>query len=166
MSKITSGFSITTLLLIFSFYTYNYCHKTKKGNTKETIAAIMNYQMPQVINRCKKEHNYTDQDMIILEQELKKYLALSAVKTKEDLGTGMFSHDVDNLWHAFILFTPEYAEFCNNYIGHFIHHAPEINEHRSPEQQEEARKDFQAFVKNYEETFGEEVHAIWFLDMC
>ncbi len=122
--------------------------------------------MPQVINRCKKEHNYTDQDMIILEQELKKYLALSAVKTKEDLGTGMFSHDVDNLWHAFILFTPEYAEFCNNYIGHFIHHAPEINEHRSPEQQEEARKDFQAFVKNYEETFGEEVHAIWFLDMC
>lgn len=126
----------------------------------------MNYSMPQVIARCKKDHDYSDDDMIILEQELKRYLALAAVTTKEGLGTGMYSHDVDNLWHSFILFTNEYADFCDKHIGHFIHHVPETETVRSLEKQEETRKDFQAFVKNYEKTFDQEIHPIWFLDMC
>lgn len=28
-------------------------------------------------------------------------------------------------WHTFILFTREYAEFCDRVAGHFIHHVPE-----------------------------------------
>lgn len=35
------------------------------------------------------------------------------------------SKAVDHGWHAFILHTREYAEFCDRVAGHFIHHAPE-----------------------------------------
>ena len=35
------------------------------------------------------------------------------------------SKAVDHGWHAFILHTREYADFCARVAGHFIHHAPE-----------------------------------------
>ena len=35
------------------------------------------------------------------------------------------SKAVDHGWHAFILHTREYADFCGRIAGHFIHHAPE-----------------------------------------
>ena len=122
--------------------------------------------MTDVVKRCQKDFGYTDEDMAILEPELKKYLALSLVTSKEDLGTGMYSSDVDNLWHSFILFTREYADFCHNYIGFFVHHVPEIDTNNSSlEKRQESAKDFKAFMENYEKTFQEEIHPIWFLDM-
>lgn len=35
------------------------------------------------------------------------------------------SKEVDHGWHAFILHTREYADFCARVAGHFVHHAPE-----------------------------------------
>ncbi|RBQ11663.1 hypothetical protein DP939_44795 [Spongiactinospora rosea] len=34
------------------------------------------------------------------------------------------SPEVDKGWHAFLLFTREYGEFCQRYAGRFIHHHP------------------------------------------
>jgi hypothetical protein len=34
---------------------------------------------------------------------------------------------VDEAWHQFILFTREYAEYCNSVAGRFIHHEPHID---------------------------------------
>ena len=79
MNKIIFGILITIPLITVSFYAYN--SKPKKENA-DIINAIMNYKMPHVIARCQKDHNYSDEDMVILEQELKKYLALSAIKAK------------------------------------------------------------------------------------
>jgi hypothetical protein len=31
---------------------------------------------------------------------------------------------VDIGWHTFILYTTEYAEFCQRVVGHFVHHLP------------------------------------------
>ena len=164
MNKILLYFLITAPLLTLSLHTYNY-YKKPKHSSEHIIKAIMNYEMPHVIARCQKDYNYSNEDMLILEKELKRYLALSTIKPND--GTGMFSGDVDNLWHSFILFTHEYADFCHKHIGFFVHHIPELDrENKTLKQREEARKDFQAFIKNYEEAFGEEIHPIWFLDMC
>ena len=35
------------------------------------------------------------------------------------------SPDVDKGWHAFILHTADYAEFCDRVAGRFIHHLPD-----------------------------------------
>jgi hypothetical protein len=31
---------------------------------------------------------------------------------------------IDWMWHAFVLFTVDYADFCERYFGFFIHHIP------------------------------------------
>ena len=36
----------------------------------------------------------------------------------------MPSRVVDQVWHAHILFTQEYTEFCNRIIGTYVHHQP------------------------------------------
>jgi len=34
------------------------------------------------------------------------------------------SRDVDPAWHAFMLHSQEYAEWCEEHFGRFLHHAP------------------------------------------
>jgi hypothetical protein len=135
-------------------------------NKKKIIMSIMQYPMADIIKRCQKDFKYNDEDMLILEQELKRYLILCALKKYRDPSVNMYSRDVDNLWHSFLLFTKEYARFCDKNVGHFIHHTPETNKILSAQQFQEAQKEFCNFVKKYEETFKDEIHPIWFLDRC
>lgn len=154
--------TVISLLALVFFYNQGFIQSVDQ---KTSIHNIMAYSMSEIVKRCQKDHNYSDQDMIILEKELKRFLALELIKDTPNLGTGMYSTDVDNLWHTFLLFTKEYAEFCQKHFNHFIHHVPEIEKVSTSEQIEEVHKDFKAFVKNYEELFGEEIHPIWFVDM-
>src|SRR5690606_8363435 len=94
----------------------------------EITSGIMNFSMPHIIKRCQKDFNYTDEDMVILEHELKRYFILCALKKDTETMVNMYSVDVDNLWHSFILFTKEYDHFCNSCVGYFIHHMPKIND--------------------------------------
>lgn len=32
---------------------------------------------------------------------------------------------VDEMWHSFVLCTPDYSEFCTSHFGAYIHHVPE-----------------------------------------
>ncbi|CAH0442450.1 glycine-rich domain-containing protein [Ralstonia pseudosolanacearum] len=36
----------------------------------------------------------------------------------------MPSRVADDLWHAFILYTREYRDFCRRAFGKFLHHLP------------------------------------------
>ena len=46
------------------------------------------------------------------------------------------------MWHIFLLDTRAYRNFCINYLGHFIHHEPNIPErHQDPSRESvDARK--------------------------
>lgn len=134
-------------------------------SNEEITAAIMNYPIPNMIARCKKDFQYTDEDMLILERELKRYFVLCALKENKDRSIGMYSSDVDNLWHSFILFTKEYAHFGRESVGYFLHHVPKIE--GQPElSREKKREELRYFIEQYEKTFGEPPHGIWFLDAC
>jgi hypothetical protein len=43
------------------------------------------------------------------------------------------SKAVDEGWHAFVLHTREYADFCRQVAGHFIHHAPDDPDGERPD---------------------------------
>jgi hypothetical protein len=157
---------ITSLVAIVVCFLYIQS-QAKTISKEDAIQAIMEYPMTDIIKRCQKDYNYSDEDMVILEKELKRFFILSAVKTPHAGGTGMYNSDVDNLWHTFILFTKDYADFCQKHMKHFIHHIPETEEtKRDPDYSIETQKDFQAFINNYQEIFNEEIHPIWLLDMC
>ncbi|MEU4410789.1 hypothetical protein AB0F88_40315 [Streptosporangium sp. NPDC023963] len=58
---------------------------------------------------------------VIMEQAL-AFLATCAANPGAGLGP---SEQVDVGWHTFILYTREYAEFCQETAGRFIHHVPD-----------------------------------------
>jgi hypothetical protein len=60
----------------------------------------------------------------IMEQTL-GFLQLCAISNH---GGHSPSDMVDIGWHAFILYTSEYAEFCQRVAGRFIHHSPSDEE--------------------------------------
>ena len=138
--------------------------QTNVKSQSDTINQVMAYQMPNIIKRCQKDFGYSDADMVILEKELKRFLIMCIVLDSDYLG--MYSKDVDNLWHSFILFTKEYAEFGETYAGKFLHHAPEINDNRTPDEFAKSREGFRGFIKDYQRIFNEEAHNIWFLDIA
>lgn len=164
ITKITTISCLSVGLISLCWLYSSYAFK-KQLNKKQLIENIMNYPLTPMVERCKKEHGYTDEDMIILEKELKRYFILTELGKS---GFSMFSRDVDNLWHAFIVFTKQYAHFCTSCTNRFIHHVPETEEFasRSLEKRQKSRINFHEFVKLYEETFQEEIHPIWLLDMC
>lgn len=127
------------------------------------LERAMQFPLGDIVARCKKDHNYTDEDMVLLEKEVRRFLYLCVI-SKDSLG--MYSKHVDNLWHTFILFTREYHAFSDLVNGSYIHHNP-VRDHERPATQEQkvnACSDYAQFIKTYEATFGEEIHPIWLLD--
>ena len=131
-------------------------------NSKDTniCTKVLDYPMDYAIKKCQTTFRYTDEEMEILSKELRRYFILGN-KCK---GLGMYSTDVDNLWHMFILFTKESAKFGNDVFGHFFHHAPEDNSNLSDDEKRQAHKKFVDFITVYEETFQEPIHSIWLLN--
>lgn len=84
--------------------------------------------------------------------EFKRYLALVGLGYR---GLGMLSPEVDEVWHALILFTREYADLCERAFGTFIHHVPRTSRTELPASSGEA------FLSAYAEVFGE-APADWY----
>jgi len=55
-------------------------------------------------------------------EELKKFLAIKVIESPKHMG--MFGAMVVASWHAFILDTIKYEQFCNEVYGKTIHHVP------------------------------------------
>lgn len=111
---------------VYSFFNKDFSIKNdtvgKKAITRDMHEKIMNYPIPQVIARYKKDYNVSDELAKVHERELKRYFILCGTYPEELLM--MFSPEVDNLWHTFILYTKDYKKFCKEVFGYFMHHCP------------------------------------------
>ena len=73
---------------------------------------------------------------------------------------------IDEMWHAFILYTQIYADFCDTYFGRFIHHPPPIS--KFTRKVEELGKEtcneilVDELITAVYERLGEEVALRWF----
>jgi len=84
------------------------------------IATAMVYPMEKIVKRYMKENDICADVAAKHEKELKRFLAICAIY-HDPIG---MRASVDELWHSFITFTEEYALFCEQVAGHFIHHVP------------------------------------------
>lgn len=76
----------------------------------------------RLVRRIATDHpEHTDRAGQIMDQAL-AYLAACAACPGKPLSP---SKAVDIGWHTFILYTREYAEFCDRLAGRFIHHCPD-----------------------------------------
>ncbi len=71
-------------------------------------------------------------------------------------------HEIDDMWHTFLLFTQDYAEFSMNYFGYFLHHSPntEGGDHESEAYKEELTK-YLSYIYDH---LGEKTLRTWFAE--
>ena len=91
------------------------------------IARAEDFPMEEVLKRYVKDKNLPLQVAHEHERELKRFLALCALNPKGSYG---MAGPVDELWHTFLLFTKNYAFFCDEVAGVFLHHVPNTAESR------------------------------------
>lgn len=99
---------------------------------------IDSYTFPQgMMQNIKTKYDHlSDSEIAEVLELLKEYFHMCSIATigaassaniskeKEILCVGMPSKIVDEAWHEFILFTKNYAEFCEKALGRFLHHTP------------------------------------------
>ena len=114
---------------------------------------VLTHTIPkQVLQRTVSEGHFQDiKEAAKAGQEWLKYVALC--RAHQSTPIGMISSKVDEIWHAYILFTREYFDFSISVLGlNYFHHAPNVRS-TSGEQSmpDEAGPNF---VRLYTETFG------------
>ncbi len=115
---------------------------------EKTMTRAMSYDMKPVLERYKRDFKVDDSLVTLHHQELMRYLVMCALLPKESIE--MMSKDIDNLWHTFILFTKNYARFCTQVAGHFLHHAPNVSEQKN-NLREKAEKFMNVYVALFRE---------------
>jgi hypothetical protein len=94
-----------------------------RRSRQDAIRVAMAYPMSDILTRYRKDTGVSARVAREHERELKRYLALCATRPRGAPGYPM-AGPVDALWHTFLLFTREYADFCEKVAGHFLHHVP------------------------------------------
>ena len=86
--------------------------------------------------------------------EFRRFLALNVVLGRP---VGMISKQVDQVWHACLLFSRLYADLCQQVFGHFVHHEPAGHEPTGAEPSAvglDAQSEVQLFEEAYARVFG------------
>lgn len=85
------------------------------------VERVLSYDLDEIVAHYADSYRLSLDTARAHERELKRYLALRALDP--DAVYGMVGV-VDKLWHVFILFTKDYARFCGEAVGFFVHHTP------------------------------------------
>lgn len=111
-----SGFFIVFIVFVIG---YNKHLKNYRENM------IRTYVFPEGIKEKVRNiyPHLSDQDLTTVMRGLREYFHVINLAGKNHM-VAMPSQVVDVAWHEFILFTKEYAYFCNKAFRRFIHHTP------------------------------------------
>ena len=120
----------------------------------------LTYEAPFLIEKLLKDRVVqTSEEAETLFSEAKKYIVLTQVDTSNIWE--MYSLRVDEAWHQFILFTAQYADFCQRFFGRYVHHSPSnAPEAGTPKAVPVAS--FLMFKERYEELFGSSLPDVWY----
>jgi hypothetical protein len=78
----------------------------------------------RLVNRLVEEHQHKGYDVTLAERILDQalgFLRLISLGQEENYSP---SPMVDDGWHMFILYTRDYAAFCQRLAGQYLHHEP------------------------------------------
>lgn len=120
---------------------------TPKLSCEEIIRRAMEFPLDEVIERYAEDERLDSETAEEHVYELRRYLALCAVNPGHAYG---MKGPIDDAWHTFLIFTTQYAEFCDHVGGRFIHHYP-----RLPDTDTSVlRSGYLEFLADYEATYG------------
>ena len=100
----------------------------------KSLDEVLNYTNEELVYRFSSDFGVDPKDAEDIFTETKRWLWLCGrqielfqTQKKAPLMIPLLSevNAVDLMWHTFLLFSRDYAEFCEKYFGFFIHHAPQ-----------------------------------------
>ena len=89
-----------------------------------TLAHALRYRNREILLRFMDQWGVSEEEAAELFTETKKWLWLT---TREDAPPLVITGEMkmlDEMWHNFVLFTPEYMEYCDSRFGRYVHHLP------------------------------------------
>lgn len=147
---------------VLDFYT-----QQKPPMEKRRVAPledVLAYQHDPVLRRFVTLYDMPLEEADELFTETKKFLWACAMTPHSMMPTTI----IDKMWHNFILFTPDYADFCNRYFGYFVHHLPadkEFERAKDPNGfRERAQSGFIQQITTLNDLFGPETILEWYLE--
>jgi hypothetical protein len=132
----------------------------------------LQYKNVNVVESFTSQFNIPECDAEAIFQDMLRFLWMSAKYENEsvnEIDTPLLI--IDEMWHTFVLFTKDYAIFCQEHLGHFFHHCPatkaDYSKHGVDLSTEQGKTDFYNEKKNkYNfifDIFGDEVFTRWYL---
>jgi len=122
----------------------------------------LSFQAPYVVERLVKSRiadSVAEGEQLFT--EAKRYLVLC--EANPDVEVGMYSVRVDEAWHAFLLYTDQYTQFCKRFFGRYIGHAPTNGPRaEAPDHPPRPELTFLEFRERYEALFGEPLPDVWY----
>lgn len=132
---------------------------------------ILQYTHPGVIARY--THDYPNNQLAGKEAltQLIQYLWLSKKHQFEQLKNPTSKalqfeclmhpemHEIDDMWHTFLLFTKDYSDFCQQYFDAFVHHSPIVDNEISHSENEIECARYLSYIYDH---LGEETLCTWF----
>ncbi|MET3623284.1 glycine-rich domain-containing protein [Burkholderia ambifaria] len=137
---------------------------------------LAEYQNDSVVKKFRDEWSVSEQAAQEIFEETKKFLFLANHAQKRCI---TFEIDesvliIDKMWHTFILFTKEYAGFCDTFFGRMLHHTPFCRAHLVEKIRdlstlgislsEYKRNRLQQQIDIIHETFGIETVKKWYVE--
>ncbi len=88
---------------------------------QEKIGIIDDTDFSKVAKKVAHDHGFDERYVERGILALKQYYAIAVL---DPLNMHAVSTEVDPFWHTHILFTEDYAEFCQKLVGTYVHHTP------------------------------------------
>jgi|GEM_PF-1227047 len=137
------------------------------------LSEILTFELPSVVRRYQKENPQKADKAETLFKDLlrffwcsKKHHIEKSSHPEDPALDFVFimdgeMRDIDQMWHAFLLYTSDYMKFCDRYFGEYLHHQPDL-----VPQFEKYQFDFETnlekFLDYIYENLGEDTMRRWF----
>jgi hypothetical protein len=96
-------------------------HSTAKLAAEGGLGNLWSWDLDRVAYRLRNRLGWTADFTALVEKEYRRFMSLETSANGNPLG---MRGPVDDFWHEHILFTRDYASFCDAVAGKFLHHEP------------------------------------------
>jgi hypothetical protein len=142
-------------------------------HAQTTYEQVSTFSMSGPVQAAERELNLPTEYVERCAREFRKWITLNIVNPGKNY---TMMGRADSIWHNFILYTEDYAEFCDKVAGRFIHHQPAPSDNIEPIQVspgtkritlekvigEHAMEGYANTLADLEAYFGEDIdHEIW-----
>ena len=127
----------------------------RSKKVRASLEEVMAYENIDVVARIARDQGCDIKKAGEIFTDVKRFLFMAAQKASS-IGGAIPSPIIDEGWHAFVLFTKDYENFCKKFFGTFLHHEP----HRANEKKY-TREVLLPSVDAMYEIFGSKPSSNW-----